>query len=177
MRIVSQNSDTDLARRHAGQNVELALQELTANLLRVIRGAGEPREIGLQALAFVEATETYQDVVRRPLFVSEVKRMLSIEQDEQAMRRKKSADRIEFHGMQAIICGALQIAASRILCQPRQEASGRREIEDGLRLLEDARAESRQETAAAGKAALPRRTASLSPPVGFLKPRRANKQE
>ncbi|MGK9233505.1 hypothetical protein KXS07_24955 [Inquilinus limosus] len=180
MRIVSRNSDADLARGRAEQGVGLALRELAANLIRVMRGAGQPQEIGVQAAAFVDAVEIYQDLAKRPLLVEQVRDMLDIARDEPVLRNGSDADWTEIQGHQAITRGALQIAASRLLAQPMQEGGGRREIEDGLRLLECARAKRRRETAAAAeaarKAALPRKTASPRPPTGFLKPRRRTGQ-
>jgi hypothetical protein len=42
MRIVSENSEADFARNTAMAKVDWALRDLTANLMRVTRGAGRP---------------------------------------------------------------------------------------------------------------------------------------
>jgi hypothetical protein len=56
MRIVSEKSEAQIARHQAEiardramNKASWALRELTANLLRVTRGAGKPYEIGRQA--------------------------------------------------------------------------------------------------------------------------------
>jgi hypothetical protein len=50
MRIVSENSETDLARQRALDQVDWKIRELTANLLRITRGAGKPYEIMQQMM-------------------------------------------------------------------------------------------------------------------------------
>jgi hypothetical protein len=43
------------------EEVERTLRELTANLMRVTRGAGRPFQIGQQAQGLVEALIAYRD--------------------------------------------------------------------------------------------------------------------
>lgn len=66
MRTVSDNSEADIARHEALILVESGLRELTANLLRIIRGAGKPHEIMHQMVDLAEAIQTYQAAVGSP---------------------------------------------------------------------------------------------------------------
>jgi len=61
MRVVSENSETDIARSRALIDVECALRELAANTLRVIRGAGEPDELGEQMIKVLDAMFAHRD--------------------------------------------------------------------------------------------------------------------
>jgi hypothetical protein len=61
MRIVSENSEADLARNAAVAKVEPILRDLTANLMRVARGAGKPYEVGRQTQALIDAMIKYRD--------------------------------------------------------------------------------------------------------------------
>lgn len=49
MRIVSENSNEDLAARQVLAAVRWDLRQLAANLLRVIRGAGKPHLLAQQS--------------------------------------------------------------------------------------------------------------------------------
>jgi hypothetical protein len=60
MRIVSENSEADIARNNATTDVYNSLRELTANLLRATRGAGRAWEIGRQAQALIESLIEYR---------------------------------------------------------------------------------------------------------------------
>jgi hypothetical protein len=44
------------------ERVEIALQELTSNLLRVVRGAGKVEDILPQVVAFTEAMDAHWEV-------------------------------------------------------------------------------------------------------------------
>lgn len=132
MRIVSENSAEDLARFEAERQVDLALRELAANVLRVVRGAGRPYELDRQAIAFAEACEAYREAVGHypaseglgaALHVREI-----LEPGKWGEQEHEFAEARE-----AMIRGGLQIAASRLLGQPTQERAGESELFDGGR--------------------------------------------
>jgi hypothetical protein len=60
MHTVSENSEADLARQRASDQVEWKIRELTANLLRITRGAGKPYEIMQQMVDLAETMRGYQ---------------------------------------------------------------------------------------------------------------------
>lgn len=55
MRLVSENSEAELARHTAEGQVKWKIRELAADLLRIIRGAGKPYEIMRQMVELSEA--------------------------------------------------------------------------------------------------------------------------
>jgi hypothetical protein len=63
MRVVSENSEAELAQKAAMAEVYWALRELTANLLRVTRGAGSAGEIARQAQAPLDGLIKYREAV------------------------------------------------------------------------------------------------------------------
>ena len=109
------------------REVAWALRALAANILRVVRGAGEPQAILRHYAALVEALERYHDtkgVLPDTAFIHEA---LSVRQDyegEDAMGRK---------AIDLMIQGGLQIAASRLMKQPLQIAQGEAEMLAGIK--------------------------------------------
>jgi hypothetical protein len=60
MEIVSQNSDADIAKNEAPEDLGWPLRRLTANLLRIVRGAGAPYELPRQIRAVLGALREYE---------------------------------------------------------------------------------------------------------------------
>jgi hypothetical protein len=126
---------------------------LTANLLRVTRGAGNPYAIVRQATAFVEALVEYGDAAGGLFNSVEITNSLRAEPDGEPMRRLKGEHLAQYLAEQAVIRGALQIVASRLLGQRTQEATGHHEMYDGVNELEEIRAERRKRLLAPAKSA------------------------
>ena len=135
MRTVSENSEADLARKAAMAKVGWALRDLTANLIRVTRGAGRPWEIGRQAQALVEACAEYRDAVG-PLPSRELSNALTAEKDREFVEGMSGDHFARYHAEQSIILGALQIVASRLVGQNTQEVAGDHQMFMGLNQLE-----------------------------------------
>lgn len=113
--------------------VRAALRLLTANLLRVTRGAGRPEDLLLQTLTLVECINAYRDAMG----IYPAPDMLAA----QIRLEKAPADTTggweewddAVHDM---VRGALQVAASELLLQPAQARAGRRELFAGYRRIE-----------------------------------------
>jgi hypothetical protein len=140
--VVSENSERDLARKRAMEAVDWALRDLTANLLRVARGAGKPHAIAEQARALAKAYERHRDVVGHDPDSADVSAALGLDDNPpEGMSNENRA----FHYAEArIIRGAMQTVASELLSQGTQRAAGRSEMFDGINQLEDLRAENRR---------------------------------
>jgi hypothetical protein len=61
VKLVSENSDAEIAENDALAAVEWALRDLAANILRVVRGAGKPYDLGRQAVEFANALVAYRE--------------------------------------------------------------------------------------------------------------------
>jgi hypothetical protein len=93
--------------------VQRALIELTANLLRVTRGAGKAWAIGDQAVALVKAMAKFQEITGIwP--TAELANEIS-SWDELPSYLTKDEDIEHHYAEQAALRGALQIVASRLL--------------------------------------------------------------
>lgn len=135
MKIVAENSESDIKRRQARDEVVWPLTELTANLLRVTRGAGKPYEIGRQAVALINAMQNHWDVVGQYPSSDELTVALDIDPSREFLEGGGEEFYEEVHAQQQVIRGALQIAASRLLSQRTQESAGERELREGTRGL------------------------------------------
>src|SRR6185312_10180354 len=145
LRLVAKNTEADLAWNRASEHVYWALRDITANLLRVVRGAGKPYEIVRQTSALVEALVAYQKAVGHWPPSHELAGMLSFERDEQWQSRVSGSALARIYAQERVVRGALQIVASRLIGQTTQERAGDSEMYDGIRDLEAARVEMQRE--------------------------------
>jgi hypothetical protein len=144
MRIVSEKSEADLARERASDRVGWKLRELTANLLRITRGAGKPEEIMRQMNGLTAAIQSFWEAVGLSPYADEFSRALDVSNDLETKRHWRPEDRYRDDAEERIIRGVLQIVASRLVHQRAQETIGRSEMYDGINAIEDIRAEERK---------------------------------
>ena len=152
MKLVSKNTQADIDRERATVDLSLALRELTANLIRITRGAGRAHLIPDQIAEVIHELVAYHDAAGT-LQPEAIIEMLQFGQDPPFDGvSEEGLDRLAAEEL--IVRGALQIAASRLVGQSTQRANGSNEMYDGVREVERLRAK-----AAAG------RIASQSKPV------------
>lgn len=145
IRLVATTTEAERAHGWAEDQVSWALRNLTANLLRIIRGAGKPHEIVEQSARLTQALVEYQEAVGHWPPSHELSEMLSIDHPGEWRSQSNSSERDFLEATECIVRGALQKAASRLIGQLTQERAGGRELYDGVRDLENARAEMRRE--------------------------------
>lgn len=125
--LASSRSDTEVAQQRAFDLISWPLRELTANLLRVTRGAGSPYDIYRQVVALEQVlreAHEFHDFWSIP--------HLMARELQSALPEWRLAEE-EFDDSGAnVVRGSLQYIASRLVYQPMQEAAGSREIESGL---------------------------------------------
>jgi hypothetical protein len=145
MKVVSENSEAELAQREAMGQVRWALRDLAANLMRIIRGAGKPWEIGQQAQALINSIIAYREAAGySPSSDENYKSPIARRWPGRVDRFDKHGSRNRMWAEDIVIRGCLQIAASRLLYQNTQRRAGEHEMYDGLRDLEEARKEARK---------------------------------
>jgi hypothetical protein len=173
MKVVSEKSEAEIERLRKErerdrltENLKWALRELTANLLRVCRGAGKPYEIGSQANAVVEAIVTFRkatgsfpdsygltNMLRSPHALEKL-----LDKGVDPTNHEDYLARTD--AVQTIVRGALQIAASELLGQRTQVTRGEDELYQGIGALEKWRERKREQWAKEERAR--RRQASAS---------------
>jgi hypothetical protein len=135
MKLVAENSDVEIERRRALRQVHRTLQELTANLMRVSRGGGDPHEVVGRVQAFASSLVDHQNQTGKPVPVDEFSAALSVSTDAELISRLGDDEAEHLQETDAVIRGALQVAASRILRQRTYEALGRAEMHEGMRAI------------------------------------------
>jgi hypothetical protein len=165
MRTVSENSEADLTRKRASAQVAWTIRELTANLLRITRGAGKPYEVMRQMADLAEAIKGYQAATGLSSSPDEFARALDVSNDQETMQHWSAEDRHRDDAEGRIIRGVLQVVASRLVKQKTQETVGRHDMLDGLRALEDLRAEVRRARARDARQISPSANAAKGHPV------------
>lgn len=138
MKVVSENSDRDVARHRLENEIAAAIRDLTANLIRITRGAGKAYEVGPQASRLVTAYVDYQEEIGHwpsPHLLSTALTFDSFD----AYREYPIDDRMVEYERERIIKGALQITASRLLDQQLQVRAGEDELLSGVNGFEEAR--------------------------------------
>src|ERR1700692_2357282 len=121
MRVVSEHSYDDLKRHQADEELGHAVRVLTANLLRVTRGAGKPYEIGGQAQRVGDAVDAYDKAWGRPPGAEQYAKYLDIGLGPAILSRASEEERYRSYAIVGIILASLQISASRLVGQPTQE--------------------------------------------------------
>jgi hypothetical protein len=133
VRVVVENSEAEVARRRAADEIIWPLEQLAANLIRTVRGAGTPGRLASQMVAVLTKFERYRDAVGSYPSGGEISEALSI----RYRHHEGGTDYDEFEYAEAdVVQGALQIAASELLGQSAQKSAGQTELLAGVRRLE-----------------------------------------
>lgn len=159
IRIVSSNSAADIARQRALEDQQRALDELkrplrefAANILRVMRGAGKAHEIPHQMTRLLELYDKHFASLRRYPHEQEIKDIL----DPGREFSTPLASEAEWEdGLDDMMRGALQMAASRLVGQGAQESAGEDQLFRGLVVIEAIREQNRKAATTARRAAKP----------------------
>ena len=131
--------------KHALGWVRFSLQQLAANLLRVIAGAGRPQHIVGHVRALSEFIETYEKAAGRAPGPHEFSSCFQTSYDEELIRRLDVIEQERVEAVETIVSGSLQIAASRLLGQATQETLAQHKLYKGIRDMERVREQARKE--------------------------------
>jgi hypothetical protein len=162
LQVVAQNSQVAVDAEYAQQAIDRALLQLTANLIRIVRGAGKPEELIGQCAEFVNAAVDFQDKTKRWPPPNALVEAVRFEQD-----RSTDYDSFEARRQMAIntmIRGSLQMVASKLLEQRTQFDRGEDEFDRGYRILEDLFEEQRKKRIAEQRAARQPSATKRKPP-------------
>lgn len=136
MKLVTENSEADLQKSRLLQGIQWPLKQLSANIIRVTRGAGRAYELRGQMVKVLEALEEYRDAYGHYPSDNEISDALNIS----SVNSDRLHDGIS-GATDIMVKGALQIAASKMLGQPAQEAAGECQLFRGKEYLDEAREE------------------------------------
>jgi hypothetical protein len=150
LKVVSERSEADLVRERSEALVADGLKSLTSNLMRVVRGAGDPADVFSQTAEVLKSFEEHRNKVGQfpsAFFISEtlksssgVRRLrqeLRDKGDNEALDRWSNDGTFDRMRAQHQICrGVLQIIASEFLGQNTQITAGEKELVEGVRAYE-----------------------------------------
>jgi len=163
MEIVSENTPEQIAARRKQQDIEdaqakvsWALRCLAANIMRVTRGAGRSYELGQQSSEFLTALLEHREIAGHFL-TWELDQMLSFQREEEWMKTLSPDNLDELDAKNDILRGALQIVASRLVCQRTIESAGEKEMHKGMTRIEDIREERRKKMRAEMRGVVPKK--------------------
>ncbi len=161
LRLAVENKQADIDKEFAKRNLEWPLRRLAANVVRVVRGAGKSYEIGEQCVAVVKALQEYREKVGYWPTSWELDQALSIYRHDENATYDEMWERED--AVETIVCGALQVVASRLVDQKTQEHRGHSELMDGFYALERIREETRKRLAQAERARRQPKRAKMPP--------------
>ncbi|MBV8800665.1 MAG: hypothetical protein JO208_12760 [Alphaproteobacteria bacterium] len=127
--------------KEAGQEIEHALKALAANILRVVRGAGKPVDLPLQAQRFLTSIMEYHEReghYPEPELFAETIRLCDYHEHPGAIYDEWYA------AERQIVRGSLQIVASEMLRQLTVCRTGEKEMLEGAEALEAIREKNRR---------------------------------
>lgn len=146
-----ETTELEMQRREVLRRLERTLRELTATLLRTVRGAGDD-VVAIQladcVVAFAEFNEAYgyfpphallQEILNADEACEERRPSRSKASPEDAARWEEDGTFEREEAQELIRRGALQVTASMLLNERLQQRKGESDIEEGLRALEAAR--------------------------------------
>lgn len=148
MKLVSDQTDDDIRRRAAKAQLIEALSQHAANLLRVVRGAGKPRQIVEDLTFCAHAFDEYRRAHQREAEAEVVASAFDIRDLSHYRGQATAEDRARWleegtlaveEARQHIILASLQIVASRMLDQRPQMERGEEQLSQALRAFFEAK--------------------------------------
>ena len=133
LRLVSARSDAEVAAEEARRELYETLRSFAANLLRIMRGAGKPDQVAGQCVDLLDALERHRAAQGRMPDAAELIDALALPRRRLFRRTLPRDMRRIFDAEQKLLRGALQVAASQLLGQSAQEATGESEVREGAR--------------------------------------------
>ncbi|MGE7152336.1 hypothetical protein ACQKJ1_01165 [Methylorubrum rhodesianum] len=155
MRLVSEQSEAEFALRQASSELTTQLRALTANLMRISRGAGAPHQLAEQMTACLDALAAYRAAAGHGVSSYDLQAMLNAKSVRDEFRPVEGGAEEDWarweadgsfdheHAVEMIRRAALQLTASMLVNQPMHVARAEHEIYEGAGQLEAARDKSR----------------------------------
>lgn len=104
------------------------LREMTANLMRITHGGGNPHHVFRLAFEYVVAAQKYRDITEMDFDLNIIIEALKIRGPVIEYGEKDSIGRDSDRACELALFGALQVAASRLKADHLREAQGKEEM-------------------------------------------------
>jgi hypothetical protein len=150
LRLVSEQSEEDIRKAEAEHALRQPVRELAANVLRVVRGAGDPARLSGQMCDCLDGFQRYRhtfgvwpaswtlgEILQFPSEFQET--LEKFDHDSPELQRwAKNGKLDQLFAKDAIGKAALQIIAARLLGQKLQIAAGESQLSGAVRAFEEA---------------------------------------
>lgn len=168
IRIISKQSEADIAKNRSEEEIGIALRALAANMLRVIRGAGKAYDLAREMNSCLKAFQAYYDAHNVWPDSFRLQKALDFDPDEYSRLKpdmgEAGMEQWQIERAENEVCrAALQVAASKLIEQRLQERQGHNDLYSAIRLLEESRAKRRARYAAEAKPAKPQKLKKKPP--------------
>ena len=144
MRLVSEQSEADVGRHRALKQLTPALQHLTANLMRITRGAGHPHRLAEEMAACLGAMLAYEDATGHGILSEEIQAALNPEKpqgdftEEEMKRRYESGSWDREQALVEIRRASLAMTAAMLTKQRLQISRAETDMRAATDRLEEA---------------------------------------
>ena len=144
IRLVSEQSESDIAKKRAEEEIGIELRALAANMLRVIRGAGKAYDLARDMSTCLKAFQGYYDAHNVRPDSSRLQKALNFDPDEYSRFNPgmDEAGMEQWHIQTAeneVCRAALQVIASKLIGQRTQDHQGHNDLYSAIRSLDEAR--------------------------------------
>jgi hypothetical protein len=160
IRLVSEQSEADIAKKRAEEEIGIELRALAANLLRVIRGAGKAYDLARDMSSCLKAFQVYYDTHNVWPDSYRLEKALDFDPDEYSRLKpdmdEAAMDQWQIKTADNEVCrAALQIVASKLIGQRTQEHQGHSDLYSAIRSLDESREKRRARYAAEARPTKP----------------------
>jgi len=144
MRLVSEQSEAEVGRHRALDQLTPALRHLTANLMRITRGAGHPYRLAEELTACLSAMRAYQEAVGYGPSTEEIQAALDASEPEveyteaEIARRYESGTWAREQALTDIRRAGLGMTAALLLNQRLQMSKAEADMRSATDRLEEA---------------------------------------
>lgn len=140
MKLVSENSESDIKKRAASEEFEQKLEGLAINMLRVIAGAGEPARLLQEIHECALATQSYREVYGQYPSAFQIAKLLNLDnydEDEWGSWSDAERQRWEADGSFMLQSAAARIRRASLRIVAAQWAGQRTVLSNADRLFSD----------------------------------------
>jgi len=132
--VASERSEKEIKEQQAAEEIEFALVELTANLMRVVRGAGAPHRIVAQLNACAAAFRAYFDDVGHMPSASLLATLIRMPGADRTLEGDRYEEALVNHSVYRAV---LQIVASSLMNQNLHHESALNDLQTHLLMREE----------------------------------------
>ncbi len=139
IKVIVENDPKQIERERLARRLDKHARELTANLMRISRGAGKPEMVEFQCEDLLNTIREHEEKAGIWSSAKGISRAINISRD--YVPGASDAELLKKEGFEIIMRGALQLAASKLLDQGITLRNAEKQIFNGIHYIEEWRKE------------------------------------